>query len=137
MAMRGGLGYFVGCFVGDLFGARVAHAGMIVFWTGAMTLFEVSHLDTQLPLYEQGCILLPHVASLGFGVRVAGDLFDVFPFFVTGVLHLISGLYLSSASDDLMSSAGTYTAWIEVMDPFLVEVIRSWKLPISVARVGW
>jgi F0F1-type ATP synthase beta subunit len=33
--------------------------------------------------------------------------------------------------------AGTYTAWIEVMDPFLVEVIRSWKLPISVARVGW
>jgi hypothetical protein len=28
-------------------------------------------------------------------------------------------------------------AWIEVMDPFLVEVIRSWKLPISVARVGW
>jgi F0F1-type ATP synthase alpha subunit len=29
-----------------------------------MTLFEVSHL-------------LPHVASLGFGVRVAGDLFDV------------------------------------------------------------
>jgi hypothetical protein len=26
--------------------------------------------------------LLPHVASLGFGVRVAGDLFDVFPFFI-------------------------------------------------------
>jgi len=59
---------------------------MIVFWTGAMTLFEVSHLDTQLPMYEQGFILLPHVASLGFGVRVAGDVFDVFPFFVTGVL---------------------------------------------------
>jgi len=56
---------------GALLGAHVAHAGMIVFWTGAMTLFEVSHLDTQLPLYEQGFILLPHVASLGFGVRVA------------------------------------------------------------------
>ena len=80
---------------GALLGAHVAHAGMIVFWTGAMTLFEVSHLDTQLPLYEQGCILLPHVASLGFGVRVAGDLFDVFPFFVTGVLHLISGAVLA------------------------------------------
>ena len=36
-------------------------------------------------------LILPHVASLGFGVRVAGDLFDEFPFFVTGVLHLISG----------------------------------------------
>jgi len=42
-----------------------------------------------------GGILLPHVASLGFGVRVAGDLFDVFPFFVTGVLHLISGAVLA------------------------------------------
>jgi hypothetical protein len=28
-----------------------------------------------------------HLGSLGFGVRVAGDLFDVFPFFVTGVRH--------------------------------------------------
>jgi ribulose-bisphosphate carboxylase large chain len=65
----------------------VAHAGRIVFWTDAMTLFEVSHLDTQLPLYEQGCILLPHVASLGFGVRVAGD--------------------LSSASDDLIAGTST------------------------------
>ena len=77
---------------GALLGAHVAHAGMIVFWTGAMTLFEVSHLDTQLPLYEQECILLPHVASLGFGVRFAGDLFDVFPFFgVPSILgiHLI------------------------------------------------
>ena len=47
------------------------------------------------------------MASLGFGVRVAGDLFDVFPFFVTGVLHLISGLYLSSASDDLIAGTST------------------------------
>jgi photosystem II CP43 chlorophyll apoprotein len=56
-----------------------------------MTLFEVAHLNTQLPFYEQGFILLPHVASLGWGVRVAGDVFDVFPFFVVGVLHLVSG----------------------------------------------
>jgi len=42
---------------GALLGAHVAHAGMIVFWTEAMTLFELSYLDTQLPLYEQGFIL--------------------------------------------------------------------------------
>ncbi len=42
-----------------------------------------------------------------------------------------------AGAGSVMSSAGTYTAWIEVMDPFLVEVICSWKLPISVARVGW
>jgi hypothetical protein len=35
------------------------------------------------------------------------------------------------------SSAGTYTAWIEVIEPFLVEVMRSCSVPISSARVGW
>ena len=35
------------------------------------------------------------------------------------------------------SSAGTYTAWIEVIEPTLVEVMRSWSLPISSARAGW
>jgi len=28
---------------GKLLGAHVAHAGVMVFWCGAMTLFEVSH----------------------------------------------------------------------------------------------
>ncbi len=35
------------------------------------------------------------------------------------------------------SSAGTYTAWIDVIEPFLVEVMRSCRTPISSARVGW
>jgi photosystem II CP43 chlorophyll apoprotein len=29
---------------GKLLGAHVAHAGLMVFWAGAMILFEVSHL---------------------------------------------------------------------------------------------
>jgi hypothetical protein len=28
---------------------HVPHSGMMVFWTGSMTLFEVSHFDKQLP----------------------------------------------------------------------------------------
>jgi photosystem II CP43 chlorophyll apoprotein len=28
---------------GKLLGAHVAHSGLIVFWAGAMTLFEVAH----------------------------------------------------------------------------------------------
>mgnify|MGYP000008533503 CR=1 FL=1 len=44
---------------GKLLGAHVAHAGLIVFWCGAMTLFEVSHFIPEKPLYEQGFILLP------------------------------------------------------------------------------
>ena len=35
------------------------------------------------------------------------------------------------------SSAGTYTAWIEVIEPVLVDVMRSCSLPISSASVGW
>ena len=34
---------------GKLLGAHVAHAGLIVLWTGAMTLFEVSHYIPEKP----------------------------------------------------------------------------------------
>ena len=34
------------------------------------------------------------------------------------------------------SSAGTYTACTDVIDPFFVDVILSCKSPISVPRVG-
>ena len=75
---------------GKLLGAHVAHAGLIVFWCGAMTLFEVSHFIPEKPLYEQGFILLPHLATLGWGVGPGGDINDIYPYFVVGVLHLIS-----------------------------------------------
>ena len=35
------------------------------------------------------------------------------------------------------SSAGTYTACIDVIDPVFVDVIRSCNTPISSASVGW
>ncbi|KAL4392718.1 hypothetical protein AHAS_Ahas03G0373100 [Arachis hypogaea] len=54
---------------GKLLGAHVAHAGLIVFWAGAMNLFEVAHFVPEKPMYEQGLILLLHLATLvlGFG----------------------------------------------------------------------
>ena len=91
---------------GKLLGAHVAHAGVMVFWCGAMTLFEVSHYVPEKPLYEQGCILLPHLATLGWGVGPGGEIIDTFPYFVSGVLHLISS---ALASYDTISNFGIDT----------------------------
>ena len=80
---------------GKLLGAHVAHAGVMVFWCGAMTLFEVSHYIPEKPLYEQGCILLQHLATLGWGVGPGGEIIDTYPYFVVGVVHLISSAVCS------------------------------------------
>jgi len=79
---------------GKLLGAHVAHAGLMVFWAGAMVLFEVAHFIPEKPLYEQGCILIPNLARLGWGVGPSGEIVDIFPYFVVGVVHLISSAVL-------------------------------------------
>ncbi|PHT85437.1 Photosystem II CP43 reaction center protein [Capsicum annuum] len=79
---------------GKLLGAHVAHAGLIVFWVGAMNLFKVAHFVPENPMYKQGLILLPHLATLGWGVGPGGEVIDTFPYFVSGVLHLISSAVL-------------------------------------------
>ena len=80
---------------GQLLGAHVAHAGLMVFWAGAMVLFETSHLRTDQPLYEQGCILIPHLTSLGFGLGPSGEVISSYhavfgPEFITSLFFAYS-----------------------------------------------
>jgi photosystem II CP43 chlorophyll apoprotein len=72
----------------------VAHAELIVFWAGEMNLFEVAHFVSENTMYEQGLILLPHLATLGWGVGPDGEIMDTFPYIVSRVLHLISSMVL-------------------------------------------
>ena len=83
---------------GRLLGAHVAHAGLIVLWAGAITLFEVARFDPALPMYNQGLIVLPNLARLGLGVGSGGAIVDTYPYFVVGVIHLISSAVSSPVS---------------------------------------
>lgn len=102
---------------GKFLGAHVAHAGLIMFWAGAMVLFEVSHYLKEKPMYEQGFILMPHLTSLSIGAGPGGEVLSTYPFFVVGVLHLITsgvlgigGVYHSIFGPDKLeeTSLGAY-----------------------------
>ncbi|MCS6959551.1 MAG: chlorophyll a/b binding light-harvesting protein [Pseudanabaenaceae cyanobacterium SKYGB_i_bin29] len=103
---------------GKLLGAHVAHAGLIVLWAGAMTLFELSRYDASRPIYEQGLILLPHIASLGVGVAKGGVIVDTYPYFVIAVLHLVSsavlgagGIFHSLLQADRLPMSNTFSGF--------------------------
>lgn len=81
---------------GRLLGAHIAHAGLILLWAGGMTLFECSRFNPDLSLYEQNLILLPHLATLGFGLGEGGQIVDIYPYYLIGMLHLISSAVLGA-----------------------------------------
>ena len=56
------------------------HAGLITLWAGAMSLFEAAHYVSEKSIYEQGFILVSHMATLSFGVGPGGEIYSTYPF---------------------------------------------------------
>ena len=80
---------------GRLLGSHVSHVGFIVFWAGAYILFELGRFNPELPMYEEGLILLPNLARLGLGVGAGGKIVDTYPYFDVGAIHLISSAFIA------------------------------------------
>ncbi|MDV3349026.1 chlorophyll a/b binding light-harvesting protein [Leptothoe sp. LEGE 181152] len=73
-----------------LLGAHLAHAGLIMFWAGSFTLLEISRYVADVPLADQGLLLLPRLVNLGWGTD------NVEAWFAIAILHLASSAVLAA-----------------------------------------
>ena len=75
--------------------AHVAQAALIMLWAGAFTLFELAVFSPTESLYTQGLILLPHLATEGWGIGSGGDIVDTSVWFRIGVIHIVAAVVLA------------------------------------------
>ena len=78
--------------------AHVAQAALIMFWAGAYTLFELAVYTPNEPLYTQGLILLPHLATEGWGLGADGTVESTFTWFAIAVIHLVAAGVLAAGA---------------------------------------
>ena len=74
---------------GKFIAAHAAHAGLMMFWAGAFTLFELARYDSSVAMGNQNLICLPHLAQLGIGGIENGVITEPYGCTVIAVLHLI------------------------------------------------
>ncbi len=78
--------------------AHVAQAALIMLWAGAFTLFELAVYSPSEPLYTQGLILLPHLATEGWGVSSGGAIVDLGIWSSIGAIHVVAAIVLAGGA---------------------------------------
>jgi len=74
---------------GKFIAAHAAHTGLIAFWAGAFTLFELARFDPSVPMGHQPLIALPHLAALGLGFDETGAFVGGTAVVSIAVVHLV------------------------------------------------
>jgi len=74
---------------GKFIAAHAAHTGLISFWAGAFTLFELARFDPSVPMGHQPLIALPHLATLGIGFDETGAFVGGSAVVAVGIVHLV------------------------------------------------
>ncbi|ABW30935.1 chlorophyll a/b binding light-harvesting protein [Acaryochloris marina] len=78
--------------------AHAGHAGLISVWAGGFTLFELGRYSTESPMWDQGLVLLPHLAAEGIGFGSGGILNDPQQLVAVGMVHIIAGAVLGAGA---------------------------------------
>jgi len=77
---------------GKFIAAHAAHTGLIAFWAGAFTLFELARFDPSVPMGHQPLIALPHLATLGIGFDETGAFVGGSAVVSVAVVHLVGSM---------------------------------------------
>jgi len=77
---------------GKFIAAHAAHTGLIAFWAGAFTLFELARFDPSVPMGHQPLIALPHLAALGIGFDETGAFVGGSAVVAVAVCHLVGSM---------------------------------------------